>query len=263
MSNFLTFEQIARTVPSAVAESHDGHRSERYSFIPTRSIIESMEAKGWGVVDAVVPKARVQRSRDFGLHKLVFQSRIQTAISDPRSGIMYPQLHILNSHNGTSPISVFAGLYALICTNGLIISRGSVGEFKQRHTRFSIEDAQAHIGKLTDSMDNMSETVNRWGSLQLSTEQRHRFADAAARIRWNDPQDTLPMVSDILQQNRLADSGSDLWTTFNIAQENIMRGGFGRNKRKTRSVNNIRENLRINQELWALAEATFTEYSLN
>lgn len=262
-TSFLSFEQIARTVPSALAESHDGHRSERYSFIPTRTIIEAMDAKGWGVVEAKVPKARVQRSRDFGLHQLVFQARIQTAIQDPRSGLIYPRLHIINSHNGTSPISVFAGLYALICTNGLIISRGSVGEFRQRHTKFSIEDAQSHIAQLTDSMEGMSEKVTAWGQLPLNVAQRNEFAIKAARIRWNKPEDIIPDPVHILQPVRTADSGNDLWTTFNVAQENILRGGYDRSKRKTRTVNNIRENLRINQELWALAEATFTEYSVN
>lgn len=237
-------------------------RNGIHSF-PTRSIIEAMDAKGWGVVEAKVPKARVQRSRDFGIHQLVFQARIQTAIQDPRQGLIYPRLHIINSHNGTSPISVFAGLYALICTNGLIVSHGSVGEFRQRHAKFSIEDAHAHIAQLTDSMDGMSEKVNAWGQLDLTSEQRNTFATKAARIRWNKPEDSIPETESILQPQRMADEGTNLWTTFNVVQENLLRGGYSRNKRKTRTVNNIRENLRINQNLWALAEATFTEYSVN
>ena len=111
-------------------------------------------------------------------------------------------------------------------------------------------------------MEGMSGKVTAWAQLSLDSEQRNAFATKAARIRWNKPEDIIPDSVHILQPVRTADSGNDLWTTFNVAQENILRGGYDRSKRKTRTVNNIRENLRINQELWALAEATFTEYSV-
>ncbi len=53
----------------------------------------------------------------------------------------------------------------------------------------------------------------------------------------------------------------DLYTQFNVVQENILRGGVpGLNKdgqiRLSRPVNNIEKSNRINSELWGLLERT-------
>jgi hypothetical protein len=55
----------------------------------------------------------------------------------------------------------------------------------------------------------------------------------------------------------------DLWTTFNVVQENLMRGGivsFKLNdlgypiaRQSTRAVNSISKNLDLNKNLWTLA----------
>lgn len=268
-TQFLTRDQVAATVPSALAETHDGMRSDRYSFVRTLDIVEAMEANGWGVVKATCPKARKERSRDFGIHRLEFQSKDQTfSLGDPRSnssnGRLFPRIHVLNSHNGTSRFTIHAGFYAIICSNGLVISYGSVGAINVRHNQgFSQFDAMQAISQFQADIPKLTDGIQNWNKLQLNEQQRTEFATKAARIRWNKPDDILPDVASILNPRRAEDTQSDLWTVFNRAQENIIQGGFSRNQRKARPVSQIREDLRINQELWALAEASFAEYSVN
>ena len=70
-----------------------------------------------------------------------------------------------------------------------------------------------------------------------------------------------PVAADApLTRQRLEDLGSDLWTTFNVLQENLVRGGLaGRssNNRRvtTRPIVGIDSNLALNRGLWELAEA--------
>jgi len=45
-TTFLTRDDVAAVTPSAIATSHDGRRSDRYRFVPTVEIIDSMEANG-------------------------------------------------------------------------------------------------------------------------------------------------------------------------------------------------------------------------
>ena len=266
---FLSRDQIAQKVPSALAETHDGRRSDRYSFVRTLDIVDSMEAAGWGVVAAENPKARKSNSRDFGIHRLQFQSRSESNwLADPRSnssnGRLYPRIHVLNSHNGTSRLTIHAGLYALVCTNGLVICNGSVGEINVRHNAgFSQFDANAAVQQFANDMPKLSEAIANWGKLQLNREQVADLSTCAARIRWNKADDILPNVESIYAPRRMEDTQTDLWTVFNRVQENVIRGGYARDKRKARPVSQIREDLRINQELWALAEAKFVEYSVN
>ena len=56
---------------------------------------------------------------------------------------------------------------------------------------------------------------------------------------------------------------ADLWTTFNVVQENIIRGGLRGRKRgsngrmrnmTTRPVKALDRNIKLNQALWVLTE---------
>ena len=66
----------------------------------------------------------------------------------------------------------------------------------------------------------------------------------------------------LLYPRRYDDNAHDLWTTFNVAQENVIRGGLSgiardaQNRRRrttTRQVNGIDQDVRLNKALWVLA----------
>jgi hypothetical protein len=258
-TTFLTRDDVAAVTPSAIATSHDGRRSDRYRFVPTVEIIDSMEANGWGVARIRAPKSRTSLSREFGLHQLEFQDRNAVGIADPRQqgNPIFPRIHIINSHNGTSRFEVLAGLYAMVCSNGLMVSAGSVGEFSVRHNAsFNAEEAHRIIGEFRERMGTLAEAVDKWSSVQLDREQATQFAIAAARIRWNKSDDAMPEPIALLQANRIVDAGDDLWRTFNRVQENLIGGGFKRSRRVARKVSQLRESNRINSELWDLASQT-------
>ena len=69
--------------------------------------------------------------------------------------------------------------------------------------------------------------------------------------------------SQVLRPRRPEDASSDLWTTFNRVQENVIAGGLsavqrdanGRRVRRvsTRRINGIDQDVRLNRALWELA----------
>ena len=255
---FLSRESLAQTIPSAVAESHDGRRSNRYKFVPTVEIIDSMAVNGWGVAKARGPKSRTELSRGFGFHQLEFQDRQQRAFVDPRNPHaqpIFPRIHILNSHNGTSKFEILAGLYAMVCSNGLMVSAGSVGEFSVRHNNgFSKDDAFEAISQFRNRLSDVASTIDGWRATNLQSEQANAFAAQAARIRWNKPSDVIPEPEILLSPRRTEDAGSDLWSRFNVVQENLIGGGFKRSRREARPLSHIKESNRVNSELWDLAK---------
>lgn len=266
MTTFLTLDQIASSVPAAISTTHDGKRSSRYSFLPTREIIASMDAAGWGVVRTLAPNARTEARRAFGRHGLVFQSYSPTPINDPRGsgGVVHPQLLLWNSHNGSSSVRVIGGLFATICANGLVVATQSVGDIRKTHARFTAEDAYGYIRTMVGNLDNLADNIERWSSTRLSEDVRNSFARDAARIRWNHCDDgELPDSRSVLTMRRAQDRGDDLWTVYNVAQENIIRGGFERHGRRVRAVTGAHADVKINSELWSLAEKYHAAYSLN
>ena len=63
----------------------------------------------------------------------------------------------------------------------------------------------------------------------------------------------------MLEARRGSDVRSDLWSTFNRTQENLLQGGIpGRSatgrRMRTRAVQGIDQNVKLNRALWMLAE---------
>jgi hypothetical protein len=49
MMQFMTDEMIEREAPSVFADAPDAQRSDRYVFVSSRKIVDSMRDNGWDV----------------------------------------------------------------------------------------------------------------------------------------------------------------------------------------------------------------------
>ena len=110
------------------------------------------------------------------------------------------------------------------------------------------------------------EAAGNWATITLTQDERMAFGEAARLVRFGDAEgqtDTAIRADQMVQPRRHDDRSSDLWTTFNVAQENVIRGGLtalgrdanGRRRRTTtRVVNGIDQDVKLNKALWLLAE---------
>lgn len=263
MQSLLTLDQVRQSAPNAFARTHDGKRSDRYSFVPTEKIIQNMDEIGWGVSKAVMPKARKENTKEFGKHMISFRNRNGVGIPDPRiRGIgdhvatIHPELLVINSSNGSSRLEVQAGLFALICGNGLVISIGTFGSISLKHSGFDPETAYELVSDFTNRMNAIPEKIERFRSVELDRNRQMEYATEAARIRWGD---NIPDANTLLIPKRSEDTGNDLWTVYNKVQEHVIQGGQKLGHRAARTLTNIDKSVDINSRLWDLTEA----YSLN
>ena len=98
--------------------------------------------------------------------------------------------------------------------------------------------------------------------LQLDTEQQVEFANKAALIKFQDKPLTIDPMK-LMVPRREVDHAPDLWTVFNVVQENLIKGGIAgqtatTRRMTTRSIVNLDENIRINRDMWNLAEDYLT-----
>ena len=123
---------------------------------------------------------------------------------------------------------------------------------------------------MVNEMPKIMASVERMKSINLSNDEQVDFVRKAYGLKWtreeeideNLPIEEQPIVFnpyDLLRARREIDKGkSDLWTTFNIVQENMIKGrpNVVTNKgiRKLRAINGIDEDLRINKALWDLSD---------
>jgi len=97
--------------------------------------------------------------------------------------------------------------------------------------------------------------ISQWNMVEMNDKQRYQFAVEALALRLSsDRQPEQYEVLDMLSPKRKADEGNTLWKTYNILQENLIKGGFQLNNRQARAIKNPIEDFTLNQDLWQLAD---------
>ena len=248
-------EALFRHVPSVFArEAHDS-RSERYVYVPTIEILEGLRREGWFPFFAV--QAVPRDGNRVGHAKHMLRLRRDDGIGKPEAA----EVIIVNSHDGTSSYQMFAGMLRFVCTNSMIAGE-RFEEVRVPHTG-RIQDqiiegvytVAEDFPRLIDATEGMKET-------RLTQAEQTVLAEASLVVRYGE--DESPIRPDqIIAPRRREDVGQSLWQTFNVIQENLIRGGIsgrrqtadGRIRRsQTRAVNGIDQNVGLNRALWTLAE---------
>ena len=251
-------EELLRTyAPAAFAtEPEDGQVSSRYSFLPTTDILEILQDEGWTAWKASQVSPR-KWSRGHAKHLI----RLRHEDLDMNSfgvGDSFPEMLLMNAHNGTGAYDLMGGIFRMVCSNGMVISESDFGKIHIRHIGFEPQQVVNASRELIVNASKVSDKINSWQNTELSERSRLDFFTDAAKIRFENPDEGV--VLDISKSRREADKGLDLWSTFNVAQENLIRGGFvnGSTGRNVRPITSIQKDVKFNSQLWDLA-STYSE----
>lgn len=95
-------------------------------------------------------------------------------------------------------------------------------------------------------------------SLLLPPPAQQALAKAALTYRFGEEHQPVT-ESQVLSARRWQDDQNDLWSVFNRLQENLSKGGLsGRSvqgkRSRTRAVNGIDGDIKLNRALWVMAE---------
>jgi hypothetical protein len=255
---FLNASQIKERAKSVFTETAGPGTSEKFTHIPTHKVIEDMAQLGWGVVDAKEVKARAKNSIGFQKHLVVFRNP-DVVINGADGDTVFPQILLTNSNDGKNAFTFTAGLFRLVCENGLVISTEQFNDVKMRHMGYTFEELQVQIRAMVEQLPLTVESMNKMKAIKLSEEQAKELAKKALTTRFEEEQvEAMNIDLDLLlEPTRPEDKGSDLWSVFNVIQEKILEGDFtymsGAKIRKARKVKNFKQDLEINQKLFAMA----------
>lgn len=258
----LSFEQMSQFAPTVFAVERHASRSERFQVIPTHELLDGLAKEGFVPVRVQVGGSRDEEKRNFTKHMIRFR-RQGDLTGVPKVGDSHPEVVLLNAHDGTSSYQLHAGLFRLVCTNGLTVSDANFGSVKVGHSGKGVLDKV--IEGTYRVLDDAVLALGRAQELQTVTvnaDEQRIFGEAALRLRFDD--EVLPRINgtEVVRARRSADAYSSLWHTFNRAQENLIRGGLnyrhtndeGRvSYRETRPVNGADGDLKLNRALWHLA----------
>jgi len=255
-SDFLSKEEIKSKAPSVFTSTAAQGVSEKYTHIPTSNVIEDMDLLGWKVVDAKEVKAR--KGIGFQKHLLVFRNE-DVVINGADGDTVFPQILLTNSHDGKNSFTFTAGLFRMICENGLVVSTEQFEDVKMRHMGYTFEELQEQIKGMVERLPLTVESMNKMKQIEMSQDAAIEFARKAVATRFNENEiENISVdINTLLAPTRKEDEGNDLWSVFNVVQEKILDGDFNYTfdvkVRKARKIKNFSQDLKINKELFNLA----------
>lgn len=253
----LSNKQIGEMAPAALQESPADVVSDKYSFIPTVQVVNDLRNQGWYPVRAQQAAVRNTDREGFQKHLITFRNKdtLNTGLNE--LGDSVPEILLTNSHDARNAFSLWAGIFRMICSNGMVVADETAGKIRLTHRGYD-EDALAEaLGEYTEALPKVIEGVVRFKEIDLEQEEQVDFAEQAYELAYANRKTSFDPV-ELLTAQRDADKGDSLWKVFNRVQENIIRPGIvtvsesGR-KSRTRGVKAIDSSIAINTGLYSLA----------
>lgn len=241
---------VNRLPAAALATRAHPDMSSRYVHVNTAEIVRRMAQEGFYVAST---RSSSPRSRDplYARHAIEFRHAEAVEIAGAT-----PRILFVNSHDGSTAATAAAGFYRFVCCNGLVVG-STLEAVKQRHAGDAAVELIDRMREMARNTERAMSSIERWSSKELTRSQRHDFAAMAAQLRWGDAARFEP--EELLRVRRAEDDRGDLWATFNVLQENTVRGGLvglsraGR-RATSRPLTDINRDLTFNGQLWTLAE---------
>ena len=247
---------------AVVAEGQNPNTtSDRYSFIPTTRVLGVLAEAGWNPYQ--VKQARVNKRENEGFQKHLIRLR-HVDTQAPRSvGDDIPEICLFNSHGGTASFHLNAGLTVLACMNGLVVSKETYGDYRIRHVGYTDEKVSFAVTSIMKELPRVLAQRQLMMSVRMTHEARIDFALKAIALRFDSERYRVTPQS-VLWVRHYQQRDETLWNTFNVVQENLVKGGVFQyrpngTRIRSREVKNIAENTKLNQDLWALAESYVTK----
>ena len=257
-TDFMTKEQMREAAPAVFTMQPSKEVSKHYTHIPTSKVIDDMELLGWKVADVKEVKARKASTRGVQKHMVVFRNP-DVVINGDDGDKVFPQILLTNSHDGKNAFTFTAGLFRMICENGLVISTTQFEDVKMRHMGYTFEDLQVNIREMVERLPLTVESMNKMKEVEMGEKAALDFAKKALECRFDKKQVARINVDlkELLNPTRKEDMGNDVWSVFNVVQEKIISGDFeyaaAGKIRKAREIKNFKQDQKINKDLFDLA----------
>jgi hypothetical protein len=233
----------------------------RFHVVPTSVAIATLAAEGYVTTKASIMKPR-KNSGHYARHLVRMRH-----VNAPNVSGAFPEIVITNANDGSASLRIMAGLYRIVCSNGLIVSAATIGAVSWRHsnphlTPYSVRE---RVAALADATAKLGPMIDAWQRIPLTLHQQEQFAARAMDLR-GMPQDTPIRPYQLTVARRTEDMPENLWTIYNRVQENLSRPGISasrvrengtRRRVSLRELRNIPQTLSFNTRLWELA----TEYA--
>ena len=164
-----TPELIKSIAPAVFATSPSPKMTNKYEFVPTNEVMEMFDREGWQI-SSVKQTGR-------GLHA-VHELKYRNG-QLPKVGDTVVEAIIRNSHNGSATFSMGAGLFRLVCSNGLTVPTSVAERFSVRHNHFSLDEVKGLADAFSKKLPMIETSVSKMMEKELSEEEKTNILKTA------------------------------------------------------------------------------------
>jgi len=253
-SHAISNDGLRRIAPSIFADHADFEVSDKYTFVPTIDLVDTLRDNNWFPSYVSQGTARSPGGIMVAKHQIRFRQPGTTGLTHLNDSVM--ELVLTNSHNRSSGFLLDAGLFRKVCDNGLIVKDSNFGGVSIRHIGDAGIIALETAENLVKEIPKLSDTISQWECIDLDHKTQLQIAQKGSELRWGEKKPVTEAT--LLTAHRYADNKNDLWSTFNRVQENLINGGnrgratTGR-RMTTRPIGSIDVGRKVNRGLWEFA----------
>lgn len=228
--------------------------SAKYQFVSTREILNALEDRGWEPFNVQIKHANKVENQ--GYEKHLIRLRNVKYNQSSLQGVV-PEIVLMNSHDAGNSFQLMAGMFRVVCSNGLITATNLYGSSRIVHVGYAVEKVYCAVDQIEHSFEQIISKIKDFQQIELSREETEDYAVKACLLRWEEGK--LPSTTILLRLHRQEDTKPTLWNVYNVIQENMLRGAHGgwyqgRRRVSIRATRNIDLTVKINLGLWKLAE---------
>lgn len=245
-------------------------RSDKYQHVNTATILDHLTNRGFEITGTSLLKPRDKAKEGYQRHLVRLTHEKLTLDGNRRA-----ELIVVNSHDGSTSLRFWLGVFEFLCANGLVTG-DAFESYRFKHVGRSLFiDINEALEKLINvQVPSLGDRVKKMQSRETTFWERVKLSQEALKLRLGqdvfntlDTNQYQSLITQVMQPRRVEEEKGDLWTVFNVIQENIVRGGLkykapGLNKngeiidraRQTRHIKDIERNTAINRALWNNAE---------
>jgi Domain of unknown function (DUF932) len=173
----LSNDQLHRDAPSIFATAPYRTMSEKYQQVSTIDVVEMFRREGFFPVKAFQSKSRISDRREFTKHVVRFRQATDLAAYNSEVGVIV----LVNGHDGSSAYQLMAGLFRMVCENGMICRSDDMGTISVRHAggdefRDKIVDATYRV---VSELPKAIESVERFKGIVTAPAVQMAYAESA------------------------------------------------------------------------------------
>lgn len=256
-------QQIINPIEQVIAAPN---LSGSYGFVSSQSILSAFSEQGWVEDSKQIANVRKQEKQGFQKHLVFLKNPSMPKVTGlSQNNESEVRLCLLNSHDGTTRLSLFLGIMRIACLNQILT--GSIFKyFHAVHSQGIIKKLSEGIEYVTDGIPELINEIQKLQNIQLDAHQRFQIADKVIKARFENTKNLVSYDASVVERiARPEDSEQDAYTVLNRIQEKLIRGGipytytknvYGSNGEKidelmvntvTRKVSSIPQQIRLNK----------------